>query len=70
MNRITPLIAIKLKCKECTCGSTKEVRLCPIYDCSLYPYRFGTDPTRKKEITEDQKEALCRQLKKANKKGA
>ena len=63
MTRITPLIAIKRKCKECMCGSTKEVKLCPIYDCSLYPYRFGTDPTRKKEpLTEEQKELLHKQL--------
>lgn len=34
--------AIKLKCLDCACGQLKEVRLCPVIKCPLYPYRLGT----------------------------
>jgi hypothetical protein len=42
----TPLKAIRLKCKDCCCGSPQEVKLCPVKDCSLYPYRLGKHPNR------------------------
>lgn len=45
--RLTPLQAIRKKCLDCMCGSKKEVRLCPIKDCPLYPYRFGKNPYHK-----------------------
>ena len=45
--KTTPLRAIRLNCLECSVGSPKEVRLCPITRCSLYRYRFGRDPSRK-----------------------
>jgi len=39
------LRAIRLKCLDCCCGYVKEVRNCTVSnDCSLYLYRFGTDP--------------------------
>jgi len=41
---LTPIKAIRKKCLECSGESHKEVRLCPITDCSLYPYRFGKRP--------------------------
>ena len=41
----TPMKAIRRKCLDCVCGSAKEVELCVIKDCSLYPYRFGRRPT-------------------------
>jgi hypothetical protein len=34
-------LAIHAKCKDCSVYSDKEVALCPVTDCSLYPYRFG-----------------------------
>jgi hypothetical protein len=40
----TPIKSIRLKCLDCVCGSPKEVELCVIRDCSLYPYRFGKRP--------------------------
>ncbi len=40
----TPIKSIRLKCLDCMCGSPKEVELCVIPDCSLYPYRFGKRP--------------------------
>lgn len=42
----TPIKAIRAKCLDCCCGSSKEVARCPTLDCSLYPYRFGKNPNR------------------------
>ena len=44
---LTPIKAIRVKCLDCCCGSAKEVELCPIPNCSLYPYRFGKNPNIK-----------------------
>lgn len=44
---LTPLKAIRAKCLDCSCGNPNEVRLCPIRDCPLYPYRDGHNPKRK-----------------------
>jgi len=46
MTELTPLKAIRKKCMECSNHSTKEVRLCPIKDCPLWPYRLGKNPKR------------------------
>ena len=41
-----PLAAIRLKCvADCTVGQPKEVELCPITDCFLWPFRFGMRPS-------------------------
>lgn len=44
---LTPIKAIRSHCLDCMCGQATEVRLCPITDCSLYPYRMGHNPSRK-----------------------
>ena len=41
----TPIKTIRLKCLDCCCGSTKEVRLCPSLDCPNWPYRLRKRPT-------------------------
>ena len=46
---LTPMRAIRAKCLDCMCGQVTEVRLCPITDCSLYPYRMGHNPNRKEK---------------------
>ena len=39
--------AIRLKCLDCSGGSSKEVRMCNITTCPLHPFRFGkTRPHR------------------------
>lgn len=43
---ISPLKAIRLKCLDCCCGSSNEVKLCTVKHCPLYPYRFGKNPNR------------------------
>ncbi|SVE37340.1 uncharacterized protein METZ01_LOCUS490194 [marine metagenome] len=45
-NYKTPIKAMRAKCLDCCCGSPKEVRLCPVIECALYPYRFGRRPTK------------------------
>ena len=42
----TPIKAIREKCLDCTVGSRKEIRLCTVVQCALYPYRFGKRPTQ------------------------
>jgi hypothetical protein len=39
--------AIKKKCLDCAGGSTKEVTLCPVVDCPLWPFRFGSSDKTK-----------------------
>ena len=39
--------AIRKKCLECTCNQSKEVELCEMVDCALFPYRFGCSPETK-----------------------
>jgi len=43
---LTPLQAIRAKCLDCTCNQPKEIRLCPITECSLWPFRMGKSPKR------------------------
>lgn len=51
--RLTPMKAIRQKCLDCSCGSSKEVSLCPIKNCPLYGYRFGKRPKDDKNIDKD-----------------
>jgi hypothetical protein len=44
---ISPLKAIRLKCRDCTCDQREEIRLCTITQCPLYPFRLGHSPGRK-----------------------
>lgn len=44
MENNTPMRSIRLKCLDCMCGSSAEVRRCPLTDCALYPYRLGHRP--------------------------
>ena len=37
--------AIKLHCFDCAGESQKEVTLCPVFDCPLWPFRFGNSPS-------------------------
>lgn len=48
----TPIKAIRAKCLDCCCDSMQEVRLCPISDCPLHPYRFGHRP-KKGDLTDN-----------------
>ena len=39
--RITRAKAIRLKCLDCCCFQTNEVKSCPSTDCPLWRYRMG-----------------------------
>lgn len=41
--RITRGKAIRLKCLDCCCGNSAEVRRCPVTDCPLWRYRMGSE---------------------------
>lgn len=59
----SPLKAIRQHCLECSCGSAYEVKNCIIHDCELYPFRIGNNPFRKREMTEEQKQAAEERIK-------
>ena len=40
----TPVKAIRKKCLDCSYWQPKEVRLCVVIDCPIYPYRLGHRP--------------------------
>lgn len=61
--RISPLKAIRLKCLDCCCGSSHEVKLCPCTKCPLHLFREGHNPfTTKREYTDEQKQAIKERL--------
>ena len=41
--RITRGKAIRLKCLDCCCGNSAEVRRCPVTNCPLWRYRMGNE---------------------------
>lgn len=47
MKRPSILRAIRVKCLDCSVGSPKRVRDCPLTDCPLFPYRLGKNPARR-----------------------
>mgnify|MGYP000417960840 CR=1 FL=1 len=51
----TPLKAVRSKCRDCCAGSRKEVRLCPVTHCALWPYRFGGRKRAKKIVAEERR---------------
>lgn len=55
--------AIRAKCLDCCGDSPAEVRRCAIVDCSLWPFRMGTDPWREVRVmTEEQRQAAAERL--------
>ena len=44
---MTPVKAIRAKCLDCSGGSAKEVKECPVIACALHPFRLGRNPNRK-----------------------
>ena len=41
---MTKARAIKLHCRDCAGETSKEVTLCVVFDCPLWPYRTGSGP--------------------------
>lgn len=46
--QLTPLKAIRANCLDCSCNQPKQVKFCPITTCTLYFYRLGHNPNRKR----------------------
>ena len=44
MKKLTPMKAIRAYCLECSGDSFRNVKLCVMSDCPLYPYRMGRRP--------------------------
>lgn len=56
-----PAKAIRAKCLDCCCGSSKEVEQCTCEaSCSLWPFRFGKNPYRKARHYSDEQIAAKR----------
>ncbi len=53
MERVTRARAIRLKCLDCCCGQSAEVRRCPSTNCPLWIYRMG------REVKTSDSENLC-----------
>lgn len=51
--KLTPLLAIKLKCKECCAFNSKEVTKCESKTCPLYQF---THNKRKRNISDEDRE--------------
>ena len=45
MKKPTALRVIRAKCLDCSNNSSKEVELCPVRGCPLWPWRFGKNPS-------------------------
>lgn len=59
----SPLKAIRAKCLDCCCDNANEVKLCPVDECPLHTFRFGKNPFRKRELTEEQKKLVAERFK-------
>lgn len=46
--RLTRKKAIRLKCLDCCCGNSAEVRRCPSDNCPLWRYRMGLEEVYQK----------------------
>lgn len=61
----SPLKAIRAYCLNCCLENAAEVKACPCSDCYLYPFRLGSNPYRKREMTEEQRKEAADRLRKA-----
>jgi hypothetical protein len=47
---LTPIQAIRAKCRDCANHQCKEIRLCAVKNCPLWPYRMGKRPPKPIEV--------------------
>lgn len=55
--KTTPLQAIRRHCLSCN-HTSKEVKLCPVIDCSLYIFRFGKGEGKGSRLKEIRKRCI------------
>lgn len=66
-----PLLrVIRANCIECAAGSEAEVRRCRMVACAMWPYRMGTNPHQRRELTDEQRAELGERMRVARTKGA
>ena len=53
MAKLTPMKAIRKKCLECCNGQIKEVKMCEVKRCPLYPYKNGHRPKDEEVVNEE-----------------
>lgn len=59
MATLTPMKAIRAKCKECKSNRYSEIANCENEACPLFEYRFGKKPdSQKREYTEEERAAM------------
>lgn len=67
MDLKNPVKAIRAKCLDCCGNQQNDVKLCPCTDCSLHPFRMGTNPYKaKRNITPEQRAAMQERMQKIN----
>jgi len=62
--KLNPLKAIRLQCMEYAGWSFSEVEKCTGKLCLLYLFRFGNNPSHKKEYSVQQRKAMSERMKK------
>ena len=62
---LSPVKAIRNKCRDCSCWHDTEIENCSIPDCALYPFRFGKNPGNTRKMSDEQKKAGAARLQKA-----
>lgn len=62
--KLSPVKAIRKFCLVCLGGSPDEIRRCTDETCPLYPFRFGKDPGRKLDLTDEQRQEMAETFKK------
>lgn len=66
LKKISAIKAIKIHCKDCSGGSTFEVKNCIIIDCVLWPFRLGKNPNRKSKNQPNQDNVYSTELSQKN----
>lgn len=65
-SRKNPVKAIRLKCLDCSGGSSTEVAQCLLTHCALYPFRLGKNPFHTRVLTEEQREKRSAHMREVN----
>ena len=59
-----PVKVIRLKCLDCCCGNSNEVKECTVTRCPLHPFRFGKNPYRvKNDLSAEERREIGERLK-------
>lgn len=62
------LAATRQNCLECANGSPAEVRSCEQTWCPMWPFRMGTNPHHRKNLTDEQRAEAGARLKRGREK--